>query len=572
MIEDLWNDLLAGIFDSLWEIKAQLWDTVSGMYFETLYSYFSDSAGPMTDAFSALVMASYVGIVVAAGAILLARETLQTKYSLRELLPRLVIAILLVGLVKEITWQVYSNSLLLADAFTLSDRVRYVTCENYPDGSAQPIDPADCVGHEAVMRSEFANHAFMVATGPGVDGPVGLFDIGMQLVSIWIYLLLLLIFLLRNIAWFCVLIIAPMALACHALPQTERFAHYWWRLLGACLASSLGQCALIWVYHQLDGTFGEQYEEKYADDYHIQLFYLILIAWLMWKLHKAAFQLARGKTVKVPGSHFLQYLLLNRLMNGRSKSRYSGRRHRSRRRGDGESDDDAGGGSRNGSHQRPIRRYPESDGLQAWLRFRRDVDDPQRGRANHAGNAEAPGLVTRSGSAMGDPDRTFRPTGPVPNPSEVADRIETRRRVEASEAARQQIEQVPDRALADHDEFQRRAAGFHAHRGEVARRAARDRGAVRKRDRRADAADALGDVPRGDLRASHAGAWTGGEPMPRRAETRPRPRQWTKDTFHLGDGGTPYAPRIDRDLAAEVRTKSSREAEADGGDAGGERS
>ena len=95
---------------------------------------------------------------------------------------------------------------------------------------------------------------------------------------------------------------------------------------------------------------------------------------------------------------------------------------------------------------------------------------------------------------------------------------------------------------------------------------------MRKRDRRADAADALGDVPRRDLRASHPAAWTGGEPIQRRAETRLRPKRWTRDTLSLGDGGAPYAPQADRNLAAETGGETGREAEAARDDEGGERS
>jgi hypothetical protein len=378
-LEDVWNGLVQFVFNSLFGIKEELWDTVSAMYYETLTSYFSKSAGPLTEAFSKLVMASYVGVVVAAGLIFLFYETLQTKYTLRELVPRLIIAILLVGLTKEITWQVYSNSLVVVDAFTLTDRVHSVYCDNVPDGSTAPIEVADCEGYESKMRSIFANHAFMVATGPGKDDPVGLIDVGMQLLAIWCYLTLIVIFLLRNIAWFAVLIVAPLALACHALPQTERFAQYWWRVLGACLASSIGQAALIWVYHQLQGTVAQEY----VGSYHFQLFYIVLLVWLMWKLHKMCFQIARGKTVSAPGSGLLKYVLLNRLLSGRMGKRPN-TGHRRRRRGDSGGDDSGGPAPTGwgGGGKRPIKRYPESPQFRDWANFRRKADDIHAVRSN----------------------------------------------------------------------------------------------------------------------------------------------------------------------------------------------
>ncbi|GAB4001554.1 hypothetical protein GCM10029992_37400 [Glycomyces albus] len=479
MIEDLWNDLLAAIYSALFGIKEQLWDTVSGMYYETLYSYFSKSAGPLTDAFTGLVMASYVGVVVAAGLIILSYETLQTKYSLREMIPRLIIAVLLVGLAKEITWQVFGNSLLIVDAFTLTDRVHSVYCDNFPDGSETPIDITECEGYESKTRSVFANHAFMVPTGPNADDPVGLVDVGMQLVSIWCYLTLIVIFLLRNVAWFCVLIMAPLALACHALPQTERFAHYWWRLLGACLASSLGQAALIWVYHQLEGTVADEYVE----DYHFQLFYIILIVWLMWKLHKMAFQLARGKTVTAPGSGFLKYLLLNRLMNGRSGGR--NHPHRPRRRPRRDDDDDNDQSPRPSPNPNPRPHQPR----------------PGHGNGTPLGGP-ANGNTPQPGNSNGNP----QPTGPVPTPADVSERISRKE----------------TKAYREWEEFRRQADEFHQNQTDSARQA-RDAGTVRRRDRRDEAVAEAIAGPRRDRRTSadsESADGTGSPSRPRRAEDR----------------------------------------------------
>lgn len=551
-MEEIWEGLLAALFGSLFEIKQELWDTVSGMYFETLYSYFDESTGPLSDAFAALVMASYVGVVVAAGLIILCHETLQTRYTLREMLPRLVIAILLVGLAREITWQVYATHLSLADAFTLSDRVSSVTCENFPEGSATPIDPAECEGYESVMRSEFANHAFMVATGPDAADPVGMVDVGMQLVAIWVYVTLVVIFLMRNIAWFCLLIMAPLALACHSLPQLERFAHYWWRLLGACLASSIGQCALIWIYHQLDGTvqFDHSGDVKYVDDYNFLLFYIVLITWLMWKLHRVAFQLARGKNVAVPGSGFLKYLLLNKLMNGRSHRSKSAPRRRRRSR---DADDAGPEPKADFSPPRrpaPHRRYPESKGLREYAAHRNQADAFHAERQNAKPDLEQ-GDPTDSGSVPKPLD------GPAPSPTEVAARVEHRKKVL----------EVPGN-VRDHEHFRERADAFHAHRAEIARRHARDKGAVRKRDRSADAVDLLADDSR---LLRHRGVEVGGgRTTPRRAQDRLRSTMMPRD--HRGDPGwvltiPPYRDTHDAAAASETESASASESGE-----GGERS
>lgn len=38
---------------------------------------------------------------------------------------------------------------------------------------------------------------------------------------------------------------APLALVCHALPQTEGLAYTWWRAMGACLGIQLAQAAIV---------------------------------------------------------------------------------------------------------------------------------------------------------------------------------------------------------------------------------------------------------------------------------------------------------------------------------------
>jgi len=39
--------------------------------------------------------------------------------------------------------------------------------------------------------------------------------------------------------------IAPLALACHALPQTDEFARLWWRAYTGCLAIPIAQAFLL---------------------------------------------------------------------------------------------------------------------------------------------------------------------------------------------------------------------------------------------------------------------------------------------------------------------------------------
>lgn len=160
----------------------------------------------------------FVLFVLAGGLILMGHQTLHTSYTVKDIAPRLVVAMVL------------SNVSLLL------------------------------VGHAI----DFANGLSAALLGPGVDpdaaagqlkkiivhsiNPV---DVGifLVLVSAWAVLLgliLTFIYVIRIMLTIVLIAAAPLALMCHALPQTEHLAKLWWRAFAGVLAIQVTQ-ALVFI-------------------------------------------------------------------------------------------------------------------------------------------------------------------------------------------------------------------------------------------------------------------------------------------------------------------------------------
>jgi hypothetical protein len=166
----------------------------------------------------------YVLLVTAGGVLLMTNETLQTRYTVKDVAPRLV-----VGLVAS------NTSLLL-------------------------------VG----VGIEVANALSRALLGPGVDPdqaratlravlvfPLDDADVLLTLVALVVVVLALVLgasYVLRVAVLVVLTVAAPLALACHALPHTEAVARWWWRTVLACLAVPVAQslaliCGLRVFFH-----------------------------------------------------------------------------------------------------------------------------------------------------------------------------------------------------------------------------------------------------------------------------------------------------------------------------------
>jgi hypothetical protein len=179
-----------------------------------------------------LANAGYVLVVTAGGVLLLTNETLQARFTIKEVAPRLV-----VGIVAS------NTSLLVIDLATQAANALSRAL------LGPGVDPAQA---EATFKAvlvfplDGANTLLVVA---------GVVVVGLAVVLAASYVLRVAVLVALTVA-------APLALACHGLAQTEAVARWWWRATAACLVIPVAQslvllCALrVFFHHDSDRLLG----------------------------------------------------------------------------------------------------------------------------------------------------------------------------------------------------------------------------------------------------------------------------------------------------------------------------
>ena len=158
-----------------------------------------------------IAVAVYALIILAAGILVMAYETLQTRQGIKEIAPRLVVGFITANV-----------SLLLA-------------------GKAVSFANALSTGllGQGVDAKSAASTLTSLVLNAITDGGIFLSLIGLGLACT---LLALLIGYVIRVALTVILIAgAPLALMCHALPQTEGIARWWWRAFAGVLAIQIAQ-------------------------------------------------------------------------------------------------------------------------------------------------------------------------------------------------------------------------------------------------------------------------------------------------------------------------------------------
>ena len=74
-----------------------------------------------------------------------------------------------------------------------------------------------------------------------LNGQGGLFVIFMALALVVMLVIVMLTYIVRVTLTVILLAAAPLLLMCHALPQTEGIALWWWKAFGGVLAIQVGQ-------------------------------------------------------------------------------------------------------------------------------------------------------------------------------------------------------------------------------------------------------------------------------------------------------------------------------------------
>jgi hypothetical protein len=161
---------------------------------------------------------TYVLFVVAGGFVVSARETLQTQYGFKEIVPRIVIA----GLASNLSLLVVGQAISLVNAFTVG-----VSRNAIPDGAGAAV----------------ADTWDWAAERTGVN----VLALLLALVIVALALIVLVTYIVRVAVMVVLIVSAPIVLLFHALPQTEKLAFLWWRALVGCFAIQAGQTLTLIV-------------------------------------------------------------------------------------------------------------------------------------------------------------------------------------------------------------------------------------------------------------------------------------------------------------------------------------
>ncbi|MGW1680075.1 hypothetical protein [Saccharopolyspora sp. NPDC002376] len=164
-----------------------------------------------------IMIAAYALVTTIAGIVVLFYQTLQTRSSIKEILPRLVVGFAASNLSLFLGGKAIEFANALSGAF-LGDQV----------------------------GMEEASHVFvdtLLGEAPGDDShPYGeLYVVFTILAVVVMVIAVLLTYVVRIALTVILLAAAPLVLMCHALPQTEAIAFWWWRVFGAVLVVQVAQ-------------------------------------------------------------------------------------------------------------------------------------------------------------------------------------------------------------------------------------------------------------------------------------------------------------------------------------------
>ncbi|MFB9238341.1 conjugal transfer protein TrbL family protein [Plantactinospora siamensis] len=153
--------------------------------------------------------------IVAGGFLVTVRETLQTRYGLKQVLPRIAVGVVLANC----SLIIGQKAIELTNALTVS------IAGNTIDG------PAAATAIRQVVDNALQGGGFLMVL--------------MAIAVIVMCLILEFTFVLRLAALIILFGLAPVALICHASPLTEGVANLWWRCVLACLGLQLGQAIVV---------------------------------------------------------------------------------------------------------------------------------------------------------------------------------------------------------------------------------------------------------------------------------------------------------------------------------------
>ncbi|WP_280508402.1 hypothetical protein [Nocardia flavorosea] len=179
--------------------------------------------GELWDSSWQAMLAIYGLLVMAAGIMLMVRETLQTRHAIQDLAPRIVVGFL----AGATSLLIASQAIHFANALATSL-------------AGDGLDP-DSAG--AALRELATITAVRGLVSPAA-GP-GIFMLLLELALVVLLVLLLITYVVRVAITIILVVAAPLALMCHVLPGLDAVARWWWRSFAACLAIQVVQSLVL---------------------------------------------------------------------------------------------------------------------------------------------------------------------------------------------------------------------------------------------------------------------------------------------------------------------------------------
>ncbi|MFF5010586.1 hypothetical protein ACFY3G_48305 [Streptomyces phaeochromogenes] len=248
----------------------------------------------------------YVLFVTAGGITVMGYETVQTRYALKQIAPRLLLGMVAAATSLTVMGKAIGMSNALAHAIMATDMT------DAGQGMVERVLP------------------FALFGAPGLT----LYLLILAVVMIALVLAVLIGFLVRVAVMALLAVAAPLALACHGHPLTDPLARLWWRALAGCLAIQIAQSMTFILALKLFFAPGATTLGIPKSDQLGTMLAGLALFWVLFKIPGWTLQvILRGTPIQNPhaptGVRVLKHLAMYRLMDhylpGLSQLRRPGR-------------------------------------------------------------------------------------------------------------------------------------------------------------------------------------------------------------------------------------------------------
>ncbi|MHB8242790.1 MAG: hypothetical protein ACYDHN_12480 [Solirubrobacteraceae bacterium] len=226
-------------------------------------------------------------IVMAAGALVMGHETLQTSYAIKDVLPRLALAGIAVNASLAISGQMVNLANVLSRGLL-----------------GNGVDPEQA-GH---TLEQLVLHAI-------TDG--GIFLVLLGLACALLAVALLILYLVRASLIVLFVCAAPLMLLGHGLPQTEGMARLWWRVMLALLGVQAAQAlTLAAAVHIFFASGGHSILGVGTGGSLIDLLLVLCLFWVLLRIPFWAKELAGSRRYSSPTARMAKTYVIFRVVKG----------------------------------------------------------------------------------------------------------------------------------------------------------------------------------------------------------------------------------------------------------------